>query len=163
ANDAYGEGEVINGFEREIAALLGKASAVFMPSGTMAQQIAARVWAERKGTRNIAFHPLCHLELHEHKGYQVLHGLHAWPGGSRHPLLSKADLEKVAEPLAFILIELPQRGIGGQLPTWADLAATSEWARDKGIAFHLDGARLWECATFYDRSYAEIATLFDSV
>src|SRR5262245_19696561 len=72
--DRYGEGDLIAGFERDVAELLGKEAAVFMPTGTMAQQIAMRLWAERKGRRSVAFHPLCHLELHENKGYQLLHG-----------------------------------------------------------------------------------------
>src|SRR5260221_13135240 len=46
--DRYGEGSLINDFEREIAAVLGKEAAGFMPSGTMAQQIALRIWAECK-------------------------------------------------------------------------------------------------------------------
>src|SRR5213595_360225 len=65
--DYYGQGEVIANFEQLIANLLGKEAAVFMPSGTMCQQIALRIWAERRGIRNIAFHPTCHLEIHEHK------------------------------------------------------------------------------------------------
>jgi hypothetical protein len=47
--DHYGAGELIEGFEKRIADLLGKAAAVFMPSGTMAQQIALRLWADRRG------------------------------------------------------------------------------------------------------------------
>src|SRR6185369_617096 len=74
-SDNYGEGKLIADFETEIAALLGKSAAVFMPSGTMAQQIALRIWADRKGNRNVAFHPTSHLELHEEKGYAALHGL----------------------------------------------------------------------------------------
>src|SRR5207245_439498 len=45
--DFYGEGALIEDFEREIAQLLGKEAAVFLPSGTMAQQIALRIWSER--------------------------------------------------------------------------------------------------------------------
>ncbi|MGH9174104.1 MAG: threonine aldolase family protein, partial [Vicinamibacterales bacterium] len=58
---------------------------------------------------------------------------------------------------------LPQREIGGQLPSWDELVATSEWARSRGIPLHMDGARLWECQPFYGRDYAEICALFDSV
>lgn len=163
APDRYGEGELIAGFEREIAQLLGKEAAVFMPTGTMAQQIAMRIWADRRGRRSMAFHPLCHLELHENKAYQLLHGLHAVLVGSQHRLLGLDDLRKVADPLAALLLELPQRGIGGQLPAWDDLAAAASWARESGVALHLDGARLWESAPFYERSHAEIAGLFDSV
>lgn len=161
--DHYGQGGIMAGFEREMAELLGKDAAVFLPTGTMAQQIAMRMWADRKGPRHIAFHPLCHLELHEQKGYQVLHGLHAVLVGSRHRLLTLADLQAVADPLSALLLELPQRGLGGQLPTWDELVAIVGWARERGIALHLDGARLWEAAPFYGRSHAEIAGLFDSV
>src|SRR5438270_8915342 len=53
--DRYGEGSLINDFECEIARLLGKDAAVFMPSGTMAQQIALRIWAEKHRTPTVAF------------------------------------------------------------------------------------------------------------
>ena len=73
------------------------------------------------------------------------------------------DLEAIHEPIAALLIELPQREIGGQLPAWDDLVAQVEWAHDHGAAVHMDGARLWECGPFYDRPLAEIAALFDTV
>jgi len=163
APDNYGEGDLIAGFEREMADLLGKEAAVFLPTGTMAQQIALRIWADRKGPRHVAFHPRCHLELHEQKGYQVLHGLHGVLVGSQHGLLALEDLRTVGDPLSALLLELPQRGIGGQLPTWEELTAIVSWARERGIALHLDGARLWESAPYYGRSLAEISGLFDSV
>jgi threonine aldolase len=49
------------------------------------------------------------------------------------------------------------------LPDWDDLVAQGEWARGQGAAFHLDGARLWECTPYYERTPAEIAALFDTV
>jgi threonine aldolase len=49
------------------------------------------------------------------------------------------------------------------LPGWDDLLAQVAWARDRGAAVHLDGARLWECTPAYRRSPAEIADLFDTV
>jgi threonine aldolase len=161
--DLYGEGEVIASFEREIAALLGKEAAVFMPSGTMAQPIALRIWAEQKRVATVAFHPKCHLEIHEEKGYQRLHRLHAKLVGAPSELMTLADLERVAEPVAALLIELPQREIGGLLPAWEDLEKIAAWARGRGAALHLDGARLWESQPFYARPLAEIAALFDSV
>ena len=161
--DAYGEGEVVASFEREIAALLGKEAAVYMPSGTMAQPIALRIWSERRRCGTVAFHPQCHLELHEEKGYRRLHGLHARLVGDPTALMTLADLEKVAEPIAALLVELPQREIGGLLPAWEELGAVAAWARARGAAMHLDGARLWESQPFYGRPLAEIAGLFDSV
>jgi threonine aldolase len=161
--DHYGEGAVIEDFEREIATLLGKEAAIFMPSGTMAQQIALRIWSERKNCSTVAFHPLCHLEVDEEKAYQYLHSLRARLVGSPERLLTLDDLRAIAEPIAALLLELPQRYIGGQLPEWDDLVAQTQWARERGAALHMDGARLWESGPYYARPYAEIAALFDSV
>jgi threonine aldolase len=162
-SDLYGQGELIANFERQVAELLGKEAAVFMPSGTMAQQIALRLWSDRRRTPNVAFHPTCHLEIHEQKGYQMLHGLHGVLIGSPHALLTLDDLKRVSEPLAALLLELPQREIGGQLPSWPELIEITDWARAQDIPLHMDGARLWECKPFYKREYAEIAGLFDTV
>jgi threonine aldolase len=129
----------------------------------MAQQIALRIHGDRRKRRVVAFHPTCHLELHEDKAYQRLHGLVGRTVGDARELLTLRDLEAVREPLAALLIELPQREIGGRLPAWADLAAQAAWARDHGAAVHLDGARLWESGPFYGRPLSEIAALFDSV
>jgi threonine aldolase len=161
--DRYGQGDLIARFESAVAALLGKEAAVFMPSGTMCQQIALRIWAQRRGTCNVAFHPKCHLETHEEKGYQRLHGLHGILVGSAERLLTLDDLKAIAEPLGALLLELPQRDLGGQLPCWEALSEIMAWAHERGIPTHLDGARLWECRPFYGREYAEIAQLFDSV
>ena len=161
--DRYGSGERIERLERRVSQLLGKEEAVFMPSGTMAQPIALRVWCDRRGIRTVAFHPTCHLELHEEKGYERLHGLHGKLVGDPNRLITLDDLEALREPVAALLLELPQREIGGLLPSWDDLGAQVEWARQRGIALHMDGARLWEAQPFYDRPHGEIAALFDSV
>jgi threonine aldolase len=163
ATDMYGDGGTVAVLEDEVRALLGKPAAVFMPSGTMLQQIALRIHADCRDRRVIAFHPTCHLEIHEDKAYQRLHGLIGRPVGDARSLLTLADLEAVREPLAALLIELPQREIGGRLPAWEDLVAQVAWARERGAAVHLDGARLWECGPFYGRPLSEIAGLFDTV
>ena len=146
--DRYGHGDLIAGFESEVAALVGKEAAVFMPSGTMCQQIALRIWSERRGTRNVAFHPKSHLEMHEEKAYQRLHGLNGILVGSSDALLTLDDLKGISEPLGALLLELPQRELGGQLPDWELLNEVVAWARERGIPSHLDGARLWECKPF---------------
>jgi threonine aldolase len=161
--DRYGQGDHIAGFESEVAALLGKEAAVFMPSGTMCQQIALRIWAEHRGTCNVAFHPKSHLETHEEKAYQRLHGLYGILVGSAERLLTLEDLKAISEPVGALLLELPQRDLGGQLPDWVALNEIMAWAREHRIPTHLDGARLWECRPFYGREYTEIAGIFDSV
>ena len=65
AVDRYGDGGVVTDLETEIAAALGLPAAVYLPSGTMAQQSVLRVHADRRGRRTIVFHPECHLDRHE--------------------------------------------------------------------------------------------------
>lgn len=83
--------------------------------------------------------------------------------GNPRGLITLADLGSIHEPLAVLLIELPQREIGGQLPAWKDLVAQAGWARSHGAAAHMDGARLWECGPFYGKPLSRIAALFDTV
>jgi threonine aldolase len=149
--------------ETRLAALLGKPRAIFFPTGTMAQQVALRIHAERTGRRTFTAHPTNHLDMWEQRGYAAVHGLRYHPAGDAQRPLTLDDLRQVAEPVSTLLIELPQREIGGPLPSWDDLNDQVRWARDRGAAVHLDGARLWESQPFYDRPHAEIAALFDTV
>jgi threonine aldolase len=161
-SDRYGEGGVVADLEAEVARLLGMPAAVYLPSGTMAQQAVLRVHADRRGRRTVLFHPMCHLDRHEGRALERLHGLLGRPVGDDHRLLTLEDLRGVAEPPAALVLELPQRDLGGRLPSWEDLQAQVAWARERGAAAHLDGARLWEASAGYGRSPAEIATLFDT-
>jgi len=162
--DRYGDGPLLEAFEARIAALTGKAAAVFMPSGTMAQQIALRIWAEESGVAHVGMHATSHLELHEERGYARLHGLDATLLGERHRPTLAADLERCPERLAALLVELPAREIGGQLPTWDELVALSARARSRGVKLHMDGARFWEAREAYaPHTHAEICALFDSI
>jgi threonine aldolase len=161
--DTYGEGGVVADLEAEICRLLGKPAATFLPSGVMAQQAVLRVHADQRNRRTVIFHPMCHLEQHEEQAYQRLHGLVGRTAGGRDRLITLEDLTAIAEPPAALLIELPQRDIGGQQPAFDELVAQVAWARERGAAAHLDGARLWESAAGYGRTPAEIAALFDTV
>jgi threonine aldolase len=168
--DVYGEGGVVAELEAEVAQLLGKEAALFLPTGIMAQQATLRVHADRRSRTTVAFHPLCHLRTHEENAFARLHGLNEVLAGSRFsPLapVSLATLREIKEPLAALLLELPQRDIGGYLPTWAELNAQVAWARERGAAVHLDGARLWEAAPYYastaQKSLADVAGLFDTI
>lgn len=161
--DRYGSGGVVTALEQEVAGLLGKEAALFLPTGTMAQQATLRVHADRRGRRGLVWHPACHLDWREGRGYERLHGLVALPAGDLRLPLRRADLESVGEQPAALLLELPQRDLGGTLPEWRELSDMVSWARDAGAAVHLDGARLWEAVPFYGRPIEEIASLFDSV
>jgi len=160
--DVYGTGAVLADFEAEVAALFGKPAARYMPSGCMAQPIALRIWAERKSLFTTAFHATSHLELHEEHGYTALHGLEAHLlGDPARPTLAH-DLEGLPA-LSSLLIELPAREIGGQLPTWDELVELAGTTRAAGVKLHLDGARIWEAAAAYGRPLDEIGALFDSI
>jgi threonine aldolase len=168
--DVYGAGGVVEELEKEIAALFAKEAALFMPTGIMAQQTALRVHADHRHLTTIALHPLSHLRTHEENAFTRVHGLHEVLAGSRFtPVdpISLESLEAIHEPIAALLIELPQRDIGGYLPTWNELVSQVEWARARGAAVHLDGARIWEAAPYYaasaKKSLADIASLFDSI
>jgi threonine aldolase len=121
------------------------------------------VHADRLGRRTVLWHPTSHLALHEDQALERLHGLQGRPVGDPRRLVTLADLEEVAEYAAVLLLELPQREIGGQLPAWEDLVAQTSLARSHGTAVHLDGARLLESLPHYRRTAAEVAALFDSV
>lgn len=162
AVDRYGEGGVVGELEAEVAGLLGMPAALYLPSGTMAQQAVLRVHADRRARRTVLFHPACHLDQHEGRALQRLHDLVGRPVGDPHALISLEDLTGVAEPVAALVLELPQRDLGGQLPAWQDLQEQVAWARGAGAAAHLDGARIWEAAAGYGRPPRELAGLFDT-
>ncbi|HMQ10503.1 MAG TPA: beta-eliminating lyase-related protein [Oligoflexia bacterium] len=161
--DRYGEGEALQAFEHELKNIFGFEDCVFLQSGTMAQLIAMRIWTDLEKNSRIAFHPTCHLELHEQHAYKKLHGLSAELIGHKDQLMNIEDLKNLKEIPAAVIIELPQREIGGQLPSWEDLKKQISYLRSKNIKVHLDGARVWECAPYYQKTYQEITSLFDSV
>lgn len=160
--DDYGKGEAIASLEREVAALLGKEAGVFVMKGVIAQQMALRVWTDRSGVPTVALHPKSHIDFDENAAYERLHNLKPVRLGNHAPFRVN-DLEKVGERLGVVTVELPLRQAGFKLPTWDELVAISGWCRAHNVPLHFDGARLWECAPYYGRSYAEIAALADSV
>jgi threonine aldolase len=161
--DRYGGGEILASFERDIAQMLGKEAAVFMPSGTMAQQIALRIHCERRNLRTVALHPQSHLLVSENNALQRLHDLQPVAVGDRNALYSLEDLKALTEPLGAVLLELPERNIGGALRPWNEIAQIAQWTHDNEIALHLDGARLWESQPYYRMPLSEICEPFDTV
>jgi len=161
-SDMYGKGAVIEEFQAKMACLLGKEAAVFFPSGTMAQQIALRIWCDEKGLRRVAYHPLSHLEIHEQDGLKELHQIETVLLADKTRVIELDDARGMGE-VACLLLELPQREIGGQLPSFQTLEAIAAYCRQHGIRLHLDGARLFEVLPYYQKTAAEICALFDSV
>ncbi|MCA1038383.1 low specificity L-threonine aldolase [Bacillus infantis] len=162
-SEMYGKGKVIEEFQDKMAKLLGKEAAVFFPSGTMAQQIALRIWCDEKGIAKVAYHPLSHLEIHEEDGLKKLHHIETVLLADKTRVIELEDVTGMEEEVACLLLELPQREIGGQLPDYETLEKISAYCREKGIKLQLDGARLLEVLPFYEKTAAEVCSLFDSV
>jgi threonine aldolase len=160
--DFYGDGPV-EALEERVAGLLGTQTAVFFPTGTMAQQVALRYGADRTGLAAAALHPLGHQEVHERHAYAELTGLRgiASTGQRRNP--SAADIAALAEPVSTVVFELPLRDAGFVLPAWDELVDAVKASRAIGARVHFDGARIWESTTHLGHSLREVAALADSV
>ena len=161
--DIYGERGAVARLEAEVAELLGTEAAVLFPSGTMAQQCTLRVWCDRAGTRRIAMPDLSHLLTHEADGPRRLHGFEIERLTTGRTTPTREALDAVPGRLGAVLVELPLRDAGCLLPTWEELTALSEAARERGVPLHADGARLWEVAPALERSLPEIVSQLDSV
>ncbi len=161
--DSYSAGPAIARLEDKVAGLLGKPAGLWFPKGVTAQQAVLKVHAARAGRQAVAIHPKSHIAIDEAGALERLAGLTAVRVGTDHRPFTVADLDKAAEPLAAVVVELPLRRSAFQAPTWPDLVAMSDWARARNAAFHLDGARIWEVQPWYGRPLAEIAGLADSV
>jgi threonine aldolase len=161
--DRYGKGGAVTALEEEVAELLGKPAAVFMPSGIMAQQCVLRAWAERAGSSRIAVHGLSHLVLHELNALPELHRLETAHLTFEPRQPGPDDLAALTGRLGAVTVELPLRDGGHRLPTWDELTAFARACRDRDVALHVDGARIWESTPYLGHSLAEIAELADSV
>lgn len=161
--DRYGTGGEVELLEREVAELLGKPAAVFMPSGVMAQQSVLRTYADQAATMRVAVHGMSHFLKHELNALSEVQGLRieVLTDDPRQPLPD--DLAAIPGKLAAVSMELPLRDAGYLLPSWDELVAFSDACSKRGVPLHFDGARLWESAPYYGRGLAEISGLAASV
>ncbi|WP_352231850.1 beta-eliminating lyase-related protein [Microtetraspora sp. NBRC 16547] len=149
--------------ERRVAESLGKEDAAFFPTGTMAQQVTLRCWAERTGNGRVVLHPLSHPELFESDAFRRVSGLRPVraTGAPRHP--TAEEIRRLPESFGALMLELPLRDAGFLLPSWEELVEVTEAARERDAVVHFDGARLWESTTHFGRPLNEIAALADTV
>jgi threonine aldolase len=164
-SDWYGEeGGAVELLEARVAELLGHPAAVFLPSGTMAQQAVLRTWCERRRSWRVALPDIAHPLLHELDGPRLLHGFRFEHLTTGAQVATAADLAAVTGELGAAMVELPLREAGCLAPSWDDLVGLAAAARERGVPLHADGARIWEVAPIYpERSLAELGRLFDSV
>ncbi|WP_053914563.1 beta-eliminating lyase-related protein [Streptomyces sp. SCSIO 75703] len=160
--DLYGDG-VVGFLEEKVARLLGHEAAAFFPTGTMAQQVALRCWAGRTGGPAVALHALSHPEVHERHAFGQVSGLRPVRITSAPRQPTADEVRELGEPFGTLMLELPLRDAGFLLPTWQELTALVDAARERDAVVHLDGARLWESTVHLGRPLDEIAGLADSV
>lgn len=159
--EIYASGPYAEALEARIAALTGKPAALWLPTGTMAQGIAARIHCDAAGRNELALHPTSHLILHEQDSAVHVHGLKPRMIGEWNSALKAGDIPASA---GCAIIELAQRQNGGLLPEWDVLEALKARAAELGVALHMDGARLWALPGAYEgRSHAQICDGFSSV
>ncbi|NEE23752.1 threonine aldolase, partial [Streptomyces sp. SID7499] len=116
--------------------LLGMEEAAFFPTGTMAQQVALRCWAGRTGDAAVALHPLSHPELHEGGALGAVSGLRTVHPTSGPGLPSAEEVREFPEPFGTLMLELPLRDAGFVLPSWEELTAVVEAARERDAVVH---------------------------
>jgi threonine aldolase len=160
--DQYGNG-VVAELEERVAELLGKPAAVFFPTGTQAQQVALRCWAERSHSPTVAIHPMSHPLVYEREALTTLSGLRTLRSTWDPRPPTAEEIRKLDEPYGTLMLELPLRDPGFLLPTWDELVEVVEAARAHGASVHFDGARLWETTVHFGQSLPTIAGLADSV
>ncbi|MFA0521581.1 beta-eliminating lyase-related protein, partial [Vibrio sp. 10N.222.55.E8] len=107
-------------------------------------------------------HESSHIMRHERQGYQLQNRFNVLPVGNAFRTWNVDDLKAWPDEIAAALYELPMREIGGQLPEWEELETIKHYCKAQSIHLHMDGARLWECAAYYQKPYREIANGFDT-
>ena len=157
-----GAGGAVATLESRTASLLDKPAGLFFIKGVTAQLSVLRARCEAARTPNVAIHPMSHLDFDEANAIELVGGARAIRLG-RHAPFGVAELDRVTEPLAAVVVELPLRRAGYLLPPIDELRAISDWCRMRAVPLHFDGARLWEAAAGYRIPVAALAALADSV
>jgi threonine aldolase len=163
------EDPTVNELQERAAALLGQEAALFVPTATMANQIALKLHT-RPGDVLVAERH-AHVVIYEYGGAAAHAGLMIEPIDGRVGRFGVAELEaasapssKVADQRAtLVALENTHNSSGGRCWPLPELRAVTEAARERGLATHLDGARLLNAAVATGVSPAEIGGLFDTV
>ena len=167
-DDQYGEDPTTNVLQQRIAELLGKEAALWLPSGTMANQVALRVLT-RPGDDVIVSRE-CHAVWHETGGSAANAGVQFTEIGSggtftvdQFLAACKPRGHAIYPPTTLLEFENTHNRSGGIVFAQRDAFTLCTAARERSIATFLDGARLWNAAVASGLSVAELAEPFDLV
>jgi threonine aldolase len=165
-DDVYREDPTVRRLEEEVAGLLGKEAALFVASGTMANQIAMQLHLRPGDEVVVGEH--AHVVLYES-------GALAAGAGAQHVIAGQGGLFRAADVgraisrdyyaprTRLVALENTHNRAGGRVWPQADVVEVCERARSLGLATHLDGARLWNAAVASGCSERTLAEPFDTV
>ena len=167
-DDQYGEDPTTNLLQSRLAELLGKEAALWLPSGTMANQVALRVLT-RPGDEVIASRE-SHAAWHEAGGAAANAGVQIHEIGQAG-LFSAEEMLAAIKPRNFAIfpattlveVENTHNRAGGVVVPQAEVQRICAAAREQGLASFLDGARLWNASIASGLSPALLAAPFDLV
>ncbi len=168
--DRFARGGTVAQLEHRCAEMLGKETAVFMPTGTLANHLALRQLCGAK--RRAVVPEQSHLYNDTGDCVPRLSGIHLVPLAPGRPSFTLDELQAVVQrsvtgrvdsPVGAVLIESPVRRQHGQLMPYADMVAVTRYCTAQGIATHLDGARLYMMAAATGISPQQYASHFDTV
>jgi threonine aldolase len=163
------EDPTVNDLESRVAELLGQEEAVYVPTATMANEIALRCLAE-PGDELIA-EENCHIFLSELGGPAVFAGLMARPVRGVAGRFGPDEIERTARPgdgthtpaTRIVAIENTHNTSGGRVWPLEEMTAVIGICRELGLSVHLDGARVLNASVASGVPAAEIAAPFDTV
>ena len=168
-DDVYGEDPTVNQLQERVAALLGKEAALFVPSGTMSNLVALLTHCGRGD--ELILGDKAHIFLYERGGSAALGGVH--PRSLPNQPDGTLDLDQVADavrdendhyPVSRLLaLENTHNRCGGRSLRPEYIDAAGELAHSRGLALHVDGARLWNAAVALDVPSARLVQAADSV
>ncbi len=167
-DDQYGEDPSVNRLQERVAALLGKEAALFVPSGTMANQIGLQLLTQPGD--EVVVGAEAHITWHEagasafNAGVQfVVAGAGGLFSAADFQAAFKPDNHVVFPPTSLVCIENTHNRGGGVVFPQADVVTICDAAHAAGCKTYLDGARLFNAAVASGRSLAELAAPFDVV
>ena len=167
-DDVFGEDPTVNRLEQVVADRLGKEAALFVPSGTMSNQIAVKTHT-RPGDELLC-DVNCHIYVYEAGGPAVLAGVTCRTIDGDHGILDLSHLEDKIRPddqhcvrTRLVCLENTHNRGGGRIYPIEKIEAISQWAHGHGLAMHLDGARLWNAVVATGIAARDWASHFDTV
>lgn len=165
-DDVYGEDPTVNQLQERVAHLLGKEAALFVPSGTMANQICLHVLTDPGD--EVVVERGSHVFNYESGAAGLLSGIQLHPLAGDRGRLTSGQVEAAVRPEADVLprsrvvsVENTANKAGGVVYDLDRIESIAEAARTHDLYLHLDGARLWNAATALDREPHTLAAPAD--